>query len=97
MERAKPWHEDDAFWERWGPILFGERRLANAASEVEKLVSLIGLKPEAHVLDLCRGVGGHSLELARRGFQVTGVDRTEQYLQQASEQAEKEGLNVEFV
>jgi len=97
MERAKPWHEDDTFWEAWGPFLFNEQRLANASSEVEGIVSLLDIKPAAHVLDLCCGVGRHSLELARRGFQVTGVDRTEHYLKQASEQAEKEGLNVELV
>ena len=97
MERTKPWHEDDLFWETWGPFMFNEQRLANAVGEVEAIVSLMGIKPAAHVLDLCCGVGRHSLELARRGFQVTGVDRTEQYLKQASEQAEEEGLNVEFV
>ena len=97
MERAKPWHEDDAFWETWGPLMFSEKRLAGTVAEVEGVVSLTGIKPGVQVLDLCCGVGRHSLELARRGFQVTGVDRTEQYLQQASEQVEKRGLKVEFV
>lgn len=97
MESTKPWHEDDTFWEAWGPIMFNERRLANTPAEIDGVVSLLGIKPSAHVLDLCCGVGRHSLELARRGFRVTGVDRTEHYLKQASEQAEKEKLNVEFV
>jgi SAM-dependent methyltransferase len=37
------------------------------------------------------------LELARRGFRVTGVDRTAAYLEQARRQAEAEGLTVEWV
>ena len=97
MESTKPWHEDDNFCETWGPIMFNEQRLANTPAENDVVVSLLDIKPAAHVLDLCCGVGRHSLELARRGFRVTGVDRTEQYLKQASERAEKERLSAEFV
>ena len=97
MQHAKPWHEDDFFWETVGPIMFTEQRYADAVTEVGEIVTLLGIKPGAHVLDLGCGVGRHSLEFARRGFQVTGVDSTQKYLQQASEQAHKEGLKVEFV
>jgi len=97
MTEVKSWHEDDVFWEMWGPVMFSQQRWADTPIEVEGIISLLGIKPGACVLDLCCGVGRHSLELARRGFQVTGVDRTEHYLQQASAQAEKEGLKIEFV
>ena len=65
--------------------------------QVEGVISLTGIKPGAHILDLGCGVGRHSSELARRGFRVTGVDRTHHYLEQASHKAEKEGLKVEFI
>ena len=97
MTESKPWHEDDFFWETWGPVMFTERRLAATATEVEGVVSLTGIRPGAHVLDLGCGIGRHSLELARRGFKVTGVDRTAHYLEQANEKANKESLKVEFV
>jgi len=97
MEEARPWHEDDTFWETWGPVMFTQQRLENAAAEVERIATLLGIKPGVPVLDLCCGVGRHSLELARRGFHVTGVDRTRRYLDQASEQADREGLKVEFI
>lgn len=71
--------------------------LERAREEIHGVVSLLGIKPEAHILDLCCGVGRHSLELARRGFQVTGVDRAHFYLDRASKQAEAGGLKVEFV
>jgi SAM-dependent methyltransferase len=48
-------------------------------------------------LDLCCGPGRHSLEFARRGFSVVGVDRTKIYLEKARKQAQAEGLEVEFV
>lgn len=97
MPQAKPWHEQDTFWDTVAPILFVQRRWTDAPAEVEQVISLLGVEPEAHILDLCCGVGRHSLELARRGFQVTGVDRTRPYLDRASRQAEAEGLEIEFV
>lgn len=97
MQEMKPWHEQDAFWETVAPILFAQRRWSDAPAEVEQIVSLLGIGPGTHILDLCCGVGRHSLELARRGFHVTGVDRTRLYLDRASRQAEAEGLKIEFV
>ncbi len=97
VKNTKPWHEDDSFWETWGPIMFTPQRITNAADEVGKVVDLLGIKPGAKVLDLGCGIGRHSLELARRGFQVTGLDRTQSYLQKAGKQADEERLNVEFV
>lgn len=93
----KPWYEDDFFWETVSPILFKERRLLETPKDIENLVSLLGISPGARVLDLCCGVGRHSIELARRGFIVTGVDRTSAYLEKARKQAESEGLNIEFI
>lgn len=97
MNTVKPWHEDDSFWETWGSWLFLPPRIQHAVEEVDKTVRLLQIAPGARVLDLGCGVGRHSLELARRGFKVTGVDRTKSYLKQAREQAEKEKLDVEFV
>jgi SAM-dependent methyltransferase len=92
-----PWHEDNSFWETMAPALFGHRRLAAAPVEVEQVLRLVVPSPGARVLDLCCGPGRHSLELARRGFRVTGVDRTTSYLEKAREGAGKEKLDIEFV
>ena len=97
MQEVKPWYEDDLFWETVAPVLFSERRWSDAPTEVEDVVSLLGISPGAKVLDLCCGVGRHSLELARRGFHVTGVDKTAAYLETARRQAKAEGLGIEFV
>ncbi len=97
MKKAKPWHEDDIFWKTVSPLLFPENRLAKAPEQVENFISLLGIAPGCKVLDLCCGVGRHSLELSRRGFTVTGVDRTVSYLQKARRKAKKEKLKIEFV
>jgi SAM-dependent methyltransferase len=93
----RKWYEDDAFWDTWAPVMFSEERLGKAPEEVDNLVSLCRPKAGASVLDLCCGPGRHSLELARRGFSVTGVDRTKRYLEEARRKAKKEGLDVEFI
>ncbi len=77
--------------------MFDEARWAMAETEVEQIRVLSGVEPPAKVLDLCCGVGRHSLAFARRGFTVTGVDITASYLEAARESAAAENLEIEFV
>ena len=91
------WHEEDTFWTKWAPFMFHERRWEQAQEEVALITSLLKVSPRSSFLDLCCGPGRHSLQLARTGFAVTGVDRTKAYLEKARKQAEKERLDVEFV
>jgi len=93
----RPWHELDEFWEAFGPTLFAQEHWSAAPIEVNGIISLLQLQPGMSILDLCCGPGRHSLELARRGFYVTGVDRTRRYLDRGATQAEREGLQIEFV
>jgi SAM-dependent methyltransferase len=91
------WFEQDSFWETFGDVMFDTRRVDIACGEVDRMIDLLHLAPGAKVLDLCCGVGRHSLEFARRGYAVIGVDRTGSYLRRAREAAIKDGLAVEFV
>ncbi len=90
------WYEDDEFW-RTGIGWMLRARVQQAPEEVERIVSLAGIAPPAAALDLGCGIGRHALELARRGFRVTGVDRTRDFLAEARRQSAAEGLEVEFV
>jgi SAM-dependent methyltransferase len=93
----KPWYEQDGFWDAFGPVIFDQERRGLASGEIQGLVGLLGLEPGQPVCDLCCGVGRHSVELARRGLDVTAVDRTRQYLDEAQSTARDEGLEIEFV
>ena len=93
MDRAElPWELPDAVWDSMvGPFLSRPASMERAAAEVDQIVSLTGVVPAARVLDLCCGMGRHALEMARRNFSVTGVDRTASFLDQARQQAQDEG------
>jgi SAM-dependent methyltransferase len=91
------WYDDDKFWESFQDYMFNPRRMAATLDEVDGLARMLELKRGSAVLDLCCGFGRHSLEFARRGMRVTGVDRTAAYLAQARATAAKESLDVEFV
>jgi SAM-dependent methyltransferase len=91
------WHDDDAFWETFEPYMFAPARFEAAPAEVDSAIERLGIEPPASILDLACGPGRHGLELARRGFRVTGVDRTTRYLDRARQAATAEGLELELV
>ena len=88
---------DDSFWETWEPIMFTKERLLEIPNAVDNIVSLLNATPEMKILDLCCGVGRHSLEFARRGYTVVGIDTTQIYLDHAERDADKENLQIEFI
>ena len=65
--------------------------------QVDFLVEKLGIKGNEKILDLACGFGRHSLELARRGYDVTGVDITPEYIEYATTQAQAENLNARFI
>ena len=83
----------------WFQSFFGEDYLEiyrdafpveRTAAEVDGIASLLGLGEGARVLDLACGHGRHSIALAERGFDVTGYDLSEVFLERAREDAEAE-------
>lgn len=49
------------------------------------------------ILDIACGEGTFAVAMAKKGFRVTGVDRSPQMLQFAKERAERENAEVEFL
>ena len=90
------WFENDAFWHVFAPTMFRQKQFDAAVDEIDCVLALAPLDPGAPVLDMCCGPGRHSLELARRGYRVTGVDRTREFLDTARENARQEGLSLEL-
>ncbi|MCI0394551.1 MAG: class I SAM-dependent methyltransferase [Chloroflexi bacterium] len=75
------------------PLLTPER----TAAEVEFAMSCLALSPGARLLDVGCGFGRHSIELARRGYQVVGIDPSAAMIASARERAAAAGVAVHFV
>ena len=88
--QTKTWYEDESFWKTFAPEMFNQERLDVTVEEIDQIIKILDIKKGAKILDLCCGIGRHSLELARRGYRIVGVDLTEEYLAKARKQAESE-------
>ncbi len=96
VSRRKEWFDNEDFWRDFYPVMFPRSRFDSAADEIDKVIALAGVRSGA-VLDLCCGPGRHSVELARRGYRVTGVDTTRFLLDKARRRARRSGVKVEWV
>jgi D-alanine-D-alanine ligase len=66
-------------------------------TEVNLFSTILELKTEQRILDLCCGQGRHSIELASRGFdKVDGIDRSRYLIQKAKYSVKKQGLTLKF-
>ncbi|ULO08597.1 methyltransferase domain-containing protein [Paenibacillus sp. 19GGS1-52] len=78
------WYEE-SFGEDY-LIVYRHRDFGGARREVEQMIGWLDLSLGAKVLDLCCGMGRHSLALSEAGYEVTGVDLSEPLLREARSQ-----------
>ncbi len=62
--------------------------------EVDFLADVLELTPGSKVLDVLAGYGRHALPLARRGYELTAVDISEEYCRELKQAARAEELSV---
>ena len=60
------------------------------------VLDILSVPQGGKILDQCCGFGAMSLPLAQMGYQVEGVDITEDYIQQACLNIQEKNLNIEF-
>jgi 2-polyprenyl-3-methyl-5-hydroxy-6-metoxy-1,4-benzoquinol methylase len=89
------WYET-FFDENWLTISSQTHPPEKSAAEVDFLVDELGLQAGQAVLDLPCGHGRHSVELARRGLRVVGVDLNEEPLERAYWAAREAGVKVDL-
>ncbi len=78
----KEWFEswfDSPFYHQ----LYKDRDDTEAALFLNNIIQFLAPHPEAHILDLACGKGRHSIFLANKGYQVTGVDLSAQSIAHA--------------
>jgi SAM-dependent methyltransferase len=67
------------------------------AGEVDFIESEIANNKDIRILDVGCGTGRHAIELAKRGYRVTGIDLSVSMLEKAKITARGLGLDVEFL
>lgn len=74
-------------------ILYKHRDYDEAAAFLDHLINYFEIKPNANILDLACGKGRHAIYLNQKGFDVTGVDLSEENIKFAKK---KENDSLHF-
>jgi len=74
------------------PLLTADR----TALEIDFIESQWNAGQGARILDVGCGFGRHSIELARRGYKVTGIDPSATLIAEARKQAAEAGVSCDF-
>lgn len=82
MEVEKQWFKD-WFNSPYYHLLYSNRDEKEAASFIDKLVDYLRPVPGAAMLDVACGRGRHARYLADKGFDVTGIDLSEESISMA--------------
>jgi 2-polyprenyl-3-methyl-5-hydroxy-6-metoxy-1,4-benzoquinol methylase len=77
--------------------VYQHRDESDAKLLFELIIKHIEIPIKGKVLDLACGPGRHSLLFARKGFNVTGIDLSENLLRVAESSARKEKLKIQFI
>src|SRR5205814_2416582 len=92
---------DSEWWRSWfGPgylALYDEYLAQRTPVEIDQLEALVELRPPQRILDLPCGQGRHAIELARRGYDVTGADLSPYLLSVAEERGRARGVRVRWL
>ena len=94
LKEKSTWEE---FFDAHAPVYEDNVFTKNTIREVDFLIEELSLSPGGSVLDVGCGTGRHSIELARRGYSVTGLDLSREMLARAGATAEAAGVKVDFV
>jgi len=93
--RVRAWWED-VFSEEW-LRLFPAPPDVQVDREVDFVGQSLGVEKGGWVLDVGCGMGRHAVRLAKRGFQVVGVDLSLSMLARCAEEAQGAGAKISFL
>lgn len=77
-------------------ILYRDKDYQKESDFIESIFKKLNLAPKT-ILDLGCGTASHAFFLARRGYEVVGVDKSAQMLKIAKEKAKKAGVSIDFI
>jgi 2-polyprenyl-3-methyl-5-hydroxy-6-metoxy-1,4-benzoquinol methylase len=90
-------NEWEEFFDQHAPAYLENVFTKNTLAEVDFLIEELNLPKGSSILDVGCGTGRHSVELARRGYQMTGVDLSSGMLAEAKKNAAEAGVEAEWI
>jgi len=89
--------QSDWYKYNWTLDIKNESWTEDTENQVCFIIKTLELTGKERILDLACGYGRHSLEFARQGFSVTGVDITEAYIDDAKRCAKELSVDALFI
>jgi 2-polyprenyl-3-methyl-5-hydroxy-6-metoxy-1,4-benzoquinol methylase len=90
----KQWYE--SLFENYGEKYDNENFTLGTIGECDFIEREINFNKSLKIIDIGCGTGRHSIELAKRGYKVTGIDLSESQLARAKEKAKAQNLQIDF-
>jgi 2-polyprenyl-3-methyl-5-hydroxy-6-metoxy-1,4-benzoquinol methylase len=90
----KQWYEE--LFENYGVKYDNEVYVQGTIGECDFFEKEIGYNKAARILDIGCGTGRHSIELAKRGYKIVGIDLSESLLTRAKEKTSEQKLQISF-
>lgn len=90
----KQWYEE--LFENYALKYDRESFVQGTMGECDFIEQEIDRDQNTRILDIGCGTGRHSIELAKRGYKVTGIDLSESQLTRAKEKASAQNLSINF-
>jgi 2-polyprenyl-3-methyl-5-hydroxy-6-metoxy-1,4-benzoquinol methylase len=90
----KQWYE--SLFENYGKKYDNENFAQGTPGECDFIEKEIHYNKSLKIIDIGCGTGRHSLELAKRGYKITGIDLSESLLERAKEKAKENNLLIDF-
>jgi 2-polyprenyl-3-methyl-5-hydroxy-6-metoxy-1,4-benzoquinol methylase len=90
----KQWYE--LLFENYGQQYDAESFTQGTIGECDFIENELKSDKSLKILDVGCGTGRHTIELSKRGYDVTGIDLSESQLTRAREKAESNDLKIDF-
>lgn len=91
----KQWYE--TLFENYGEKYDNESFAQGTIGECEFIEKEINFNKALKIIDIGCGTGRHSIELAKRGYSMTGIDLSESLLEKAREKAKQNAIQIDFL
>lgn len=90
----KQWYE--SLFENYAHKYDKESFVQGTVGECDFIEQEINRDKSLKVIDIGCGTGRHAIELTKRGYNVTGVDLSEDQIKRAKEKAQEAGVTIDF-